>query len=230
MVQFSHQLIVLSVVCCAVRFELNHRIKETHASLYLPGDTVHLSDIDMIAGTPVLDIKPYIPQYDCPDARMSMDTEPYGSNTDQPNPMDVSLNEENPHEGSDSQLNSECNCDDMQNFHSEDKSKTDVPLAVSSTVSTQFSLPKEVHNVLQDVKSYVSQDEDYQLRCENKERDSPKANPPALTLEQPCFGEEAYTTIAGWIREPPVASLEVRFTPRAEKELAEFLPTHLAGK
>jgi len=30
------------------------------------GDTVHLSGIDLVDGTPVLDIKPYIPQYDAP--------------------------------------------------------------------------------------------------------------------------------------------------------------------
>lgn len=42
---------------------------------------------------------------------------------------------------------------------------------------------------------------------------------------RPCYGEEAYSTIAGWIREPPVTSLEVRFTPHAERELGEFLAT-----
>uniref|UniRef100_A0A8C4GPG1 tRNA methyltransferase O n=1 Tax=Dicentrarchus labrax TaxID=13489 RepID=A0A8C4GPG1_DICLA len=50
----------------------------------IAGDTVHLSDIDMIAGTPVLDIKPYIPEYDSPHTRMGTDSEPYDSNTDQP--------------------------------------------------------------------------------------------------------------------------------------------------
>ncbi|XP_059499848.1 tRNA (adenine(37)-N6)-methyltransferase isoform X2 [Stegostoma tigrinum] len=32
----------------------------------IEGDTVYLSGIDMIQGTPVLDIKPYIPEYDAP--------------------------------------------------------------------------------------------------------------------------------------------------------------------
>jgi tRNA (adenine37-N6)-methyltransferase len=30
------------------------------------GDTLHLSGVDMIDGTPILDVKPYIPQYDSP--------------------------------------------------------------------------------------------------------------------------------------------------------------------
>eukprot|EP00092_Neocalanus_flemingeri_P010159 GFUD01010949.1.p1 GENE.GFUD01010949.1~~GFUD01010949.1.p1 ORF type:complete len:271 (-),score=112.35 GFUD01010949.1:444-1256(-) len=33
------------------------------------GDTVHMSGVDMVDGTPVLDIKPYIPQYDAPHNR-----------------------------------------------------------------------------------------------------------------------------------------------------------------
>lgn len=31
-------------------------------------DTLHLTGVDMVDGTPVLDIKPYIPQYDSPQA------------------------------------------------------------------------------------------------------------------------------------------------------------------
>ncbi|XP_077461472.1 tRNA (adenine(37)-N6)-methyltransferase [Stigmatopora argus] len=50
------------------------------------GDTLHLSDIDMIAGTPVLDIKPYISDYDTPCSRKTADCH---SNTD-PAPLSPS--------------------------------------------------------------------------------------------------------------------------------------------
>ena len=33
---------------------------------FLSGNTLHLSGIDLLDGTPILDIKPYIPQYDSP--------------------------------------------------------------------------------------------------------------------------------------------------------------------
>lgn len=33
------------------------------------GDTVHMSGVDMVDGTPVLDIKPYLPMYDNPDTK-----------------------------------------------------------------------------------------------------------------------------------------------------------------
>ena len=32
----------------------------------IDGGTLHVSGIDLVDGTPVLDVKPYIPQYDCP--------------------------------------------------------------------------------------------------------------------------------------------------------------------
>ena len=35
------------------------------------GDTVHMTGVDLVDGTPVLDIKPYIPQYDSPQPRVS---------------------------------------------------------------------------------------------------------------------------------------------------------------
>ncbi|XP_063585587.1 tRNA (adenine(37)-N6)-methyltransferase-like [Penaeus indicus] len=33
---------------------------------YIEGDCIHLSGLDILDGTPVVDIKPYIPEYDCP--------------------------------------------------------------------------------------------------------------------------------------------------------------------
>ncbi|MCB2199236.1 tRNA (N6-threonylcarbamoyladenosine(37)-N6)-methyltransferase TrmO [bacterium] len=38
--------------------------------LKVEGSTLHVADIDILDGTPLLDIKPYAPQFDCfPDAR-----------------------------------------------------------------------------------------------------------------------------------------------------------------
>lgn len=201
----------------------------------IEGDTVHLSDIDMIAGTPVLDIKPYIPEYDSPDTRMNMDSEPYDSNLDQPNSASALLNEETnifspcKHSDTEAQLNieGERTAEDLGSLLSENKSETDSP----SGVSAQFSLPRDLCSVLEEVKAYVTQDDICQVSCESncQVSDPPQTRPSGVTADHPCFGEEAYTTIAGWIREPPVASLDVRFTPHAERELAEFLPTRLPG-
>lgn len=200
--------------------------KQMHSYFYFLGDTIHLSNIDMIAGTPVLDIKPYIPEYDSPHTRMGMDSQPYDSNTDQPTAsLDETTDTLNIREDADAQ--SDLECEKPDDFGSKG-CEADVPVTDSAKVCAQFSL----HKALEGVKAYVTHDDLRQVSCEGKDQvsDSPKIKPPELTAEHPCYGEEAYSTIAGWIREPPVGSLEVRFTPHAERELAEFLPTHLSGK
>ncbi|CAK6958575.1 tRNA (adenine(37)-N6)-methyltransferase [Scomber scombrus] len=190
------------------------------------GDRIHLTDIDMIAGTPVLDIKPYIPEYDSPQTRVGMDSEPYQSNTYQSKASAVSLNETpdilnlDYDSETDAQSNpkAERTEDNFGSQLSED----------SSRVRTQLLLPEDLCSVLDGVKGYVSRRD--QIDCESKPvLDSLKTKPTESTADRPFYGEETYSTIAGWIREPPVASLEVRFTPHAKRELAEFLPTHLSG-
>uniref|UniRef100_A0A8C3FZL4 tRNA (adenine(37)-N6)-methyltransferase n=2 Tax=Cyclopterus lumpus TaxID=8103 RepID=A0A8C3FZL4_CYCLU len=179
------------------------------------GDTIHLSNIDMITGTPVLDIKPYIPEYDNPISRMGSDET-----------VDIF----NPPKDSDDQtgLKSERNDDedDLCSFRSRDNSEADISVAdPSQSVSAQFSLHKDSQEVLEEVKAYVTQQDLCQLSCSREDQ----TKPPDATVAHPCDGEEAHSAIAGWIREPPVSSLEVRFTPQAERELADFLPTHSSG-
>uniref|UniRef100_A0A8C7Y409 tRNA methyltransferase O n=1 Tax=Oryzias sinensis TaxID=183150 RepID=A0A8C7Y409_9TELE len=168
-------------------------------------DTLYLSDIDMIAGTPVLDIKPYIPDYDCPDIRMSLESQQTDSD---PNIGDP--DEETDATGSVTRINAEVlltkDCCEKETF----------PL------STQVSAPKHLQNVLKEVEAFVTHIDTCQPSCESKNQvsDSAKSKPAALSTERPCYGVEA----ARWIRQPPIASLDVRFTPRAESQLAEFLP------
>ncbi|XP_061737009.1 tRNA (adenine(37)-N6)-methyltransferase [Nerophis ophidion] len=171
------------------------------------GDTIHLSDIDMIAGTPVLDIKPYIPEYDSPSTRMRDDCEP----CQQLDSARLSANHP-----TEAQLNVK-------------------KIAVKSVADTpnkdgcQFpnSLQGDALAMLEEVKAYLSQSDFRQASSAGKRRDS---DPSGVEQDQPpCYREEAYSTIAGWIREPPVASLEVRFTPHAERDLAQFLPTEQSG-
>ncbi|KAM3864806.1 tRNA (adenine(37)-N6)-methyltransferase [Diretmus argenteus] len=209
------------------------------------GDKIHLSDIDMIAGTPVLDIKPYIPEYDSPHTRVGMDLESYASDTDQPKVAAESTNTLNLHKdsGLDAQLNLQgersrhCN-EDPESLLSRDKfdvpDKVGIPSTDYSSCSTSPignaypSLPNDLPTVLEEVKAFVTQGDLFQLSSEGKYKvsDSPKTKLPELMVGNPSYGEEAYSTIAEWIREPPVTSLEVRFTPHAERELAEFLPSH----
>ncbi|KAM9769619.1 tRNA (adenine(37)-N6)-methyltransferase [Menidia menidia] len=190
-------------------------------------DTIHLSDIDIIAGTPVLDIKPYIPQYDSPGTRMTQDCLQREANTEQLKASTAPLNKETSVsncENTDAytQLNTKME-DDLWNLVSKDGPQTNN--------NEQLLLPKEVSDLLEEVGTFVAQADTSQHGCESKFQvsDSAKPNASKITEDHPCYGEEAYTAIAGWIREPPVTSLDVRFTPHAEKQLAEFLSTPLLG-
>lgn len=183
----------------------------------------------MIAGTPVLDIKPYIPEYDSPNNRKDMDSVTYDSNIVQPQATAVSLNEKS----DESDFQSRRSDDDaLGGLLSRDVSEADVPDTDSPRVSDQLCLPKHLHNVLEDIKTYVTQGDRCQVGSKSKDQflDSSKTKSPELIVDRPCYGQEAYSSIADWIREPPVGILKVRFTPHAEKELAQFLPTHLSGK
>lgn len=179
----------------------------------------------MIAGTPVLDIKPYIPDYDCPDVRMSLESQltdsdqnigaPGDLNTEK-NPVKSDEDEETDAPGNVTEINAEV-------LPTKDCCEKEI-----SPLSTQVSAPKHLQNVLKEVEAFVTHIDTCQPSCESKIQvsDSAKSKPAALSTERPCYGVEA----ARWIRQPPIASLDVRFTPRAESQLAEFLPAHPSGE
>ncbi|XP_034044380.1 tRNA (adenine(37)-N6)-methyltransferase [Thalassophryne amazonica] len=212
----------------------------------IDGDTIHLSDVDMIAGTPVLDIKPYIPEYDSPQARAAADLQCYKSDVHQQTATAGSQEESsilNFHIDSEIDVPSNPKCEQTSHCHDdepesllpEDKPRHDMPRSGSATSSSsesvRFSLLKDLQNVLEEAKTYVTQGDLLQLNCEDKYQmsDSAKTRRLDSAVECPRYGEEAYSTVAAWIREPPVSTLEVRFTPHAEKDLAKFFPSHLSG-
>lgn len=205
-------------------------------SFISPGDTLHLSDIDMIAGTPVLDIKPYIPEYDSPDTRMNTEAQRRDFNADQSDATHVPLNLKRSNLNPDADLDADAEfnvkrIDDEGNPLLKDNSGTDMSLTNASKVGDQLFPSSDLCSVLEDIEAFVNQENISQPCCESEYQVSKtEETKPAVTMDAPCYGEEFYTTIAGWIREPPVASLDVRFTPHAERQLAEFLPAHQSGK
>ncbi|XP_017273946.1 tRNA (adenine(37)-N6)-methyltransferase [Kryptolebias marmoratus] len=193
------------------------------------GDTLHLSDIDMIEGTPVLDIKPYIPDYDSPDGRTALNSRQHESDSDLPAAA-AAVNENT------SGLNPDEDSDEWVQFNMENQRAADddggdggrTPLRRDrSEADTRSVLPRDVCGVLDKLRVFVTQED---RRSKDRVPDCSKATPTSIAAERPRYGEEASATIASWIREPPVAGLDVRFTPHAEKQLAEFLPAHLAER
>ncbi|XP_008315351.1 tRNA (adenine(37)-N6)-methyltransferase isoform X2 [Cynoglossus semilaevis] len=187
------------------------------------GDTVHLSGIDMIAGTPVLDIKPFIPDYDSPKTRTCMDLA--DCDTNKTETVSVESNISNICNDFDPPSNSRDKTTCFDNWECQlpqDGSEVENPLINPPDLLTNSAVPEDIHSALQEVKVYVKQLEMQQSH--SQALDSPLSKALALSADRPSFGEEVYSTIAGWIREPPVGRLEVRFTPHAERELAGFLP------
>lgn len=134
----------------------------------IEGDTLHLTGIDLIDGTPILDIKPYIPDYDTP---------------------------------------------------------KEAPIQVFAT-----------DLIVQQMESLDSEEERDGLQ--------PAAKPPLSTSPRGIVsGEDSTSTAcssscqevrtAEWLNRPPVSSLVVKFTPRAEEQLKNFKPkslTTMAGQ
>ncbi|RVE76152.1 hypothetical protein OJAV_G00005630 [Oryzias javanicus] len=192
----------------------------------IEGDTLYLSDIDMIAGTPVLDIKPYIPDYDCPDVRISLESQEKDLDQTIAAPADLNAERIPLNSDEEEEMNAPLNVTRMGGEDEEvHLSKDKICEADSSQPSHQVSAPKLLQNVLEEAEAFVTQNNICQASCESKKQNSATSKPAALSTERPYFGVEA----ARWIREPPVASLDVRFTPQAESQLAEFLPAHPSG-
>ncbi|CAL8331685.1 unnamed protein product [Lota lota] len=210
------------------------------------GDTIHLSGIDMIDGTPVLDIKPYISDYDSPLSRPGGDVEPYEMDVGQSemaafppdeimgDTLSFRMNSGTPSSGRDTSLAkaeftkvTSANSSPRTTFKDEaitadveNRSEaSSLPVADANAYSAA-PLSKELSNVLVEVKAYVNETD------LNSDKEVSKSKRPETTPCSPelCYGEEAYSTIAAWIRAPPVGNLEVRFTPHAQRELAKFLP------
>ncbi|XP_026060199.1 tRNA (adenine(37)-N6)-methyltransferase [Carassius auratus] len=181
----------------------------------ITGDTLHLSGVDIIAGTPVLDIKPYIPDYDSPKTRRDDTNSEYRQTspfTDSPMPQVMDLDEEPDISGTSSESSSELR---------------DCAAGPSDFSQSQRSGSSDVTDVLAEVKNYVKQQQLFTESLEDKQSDSPECtslSTDRLSSSSLKFGSEDYSTIAAWVRTPPVSNLDVRFTANAEKELKEFVP------
>ncbi|XP_043105594.1 tRNA (adenine(37)-N6)-methyltransferase isoform X2 [Puntigrus tetrazona] len=172
-------------------------------------DTLHLSGVDMIAGTPVLDIKPYIPDYDSPKTRRddtNREYRPASPSTDSQMPLDL---------------------DEEANGSERSSEPSSEIRACSSGASAERFGSGDVTDVLAEVKDYVKQQQLFTESPEDRQTDSPECasvTTTRLSSSSLKFGCEDYGTIAAWVRAPPVSDLDVRFTANAEQELKEFVP------
>lgn len=212
------------------------------------GGALYLSGIDMIHGTPVLDIKPYIADYDSPQNLI----EPLGEfnlHNNQHKPKTVSWSDGK----TDSCAQQQPSQYDEPQSCSRTKEKPKCPKDRTSgengtqhdTAKIQRSSPKhreiaadlglgprsgQSPNVAEEQmgpyhleKSFSEEDTDQRLR-RGKEAVVPQENSAEVQpvpLGRPSrLADAAHRSVVPtWVREAPVATLEVRFTPHAEMDL-----------
>ncbi|KAI4903736.1 hypothetical protein NFI96_005127 [Prochilodus magdalenae] len=167
----------------------------------ITGDTLHLSGVDLIAGTPVLDIKPYIPDYDSPATQTNINVR---------------------YEQTDDTVDSETEAEPegLQNLGYSSSGLDSDMFPASVGLSEPFD--SAFSKTLADVREYLQQGEQCVETLTNRKLTDPDTQRDGAS--RLCYGADSYSSIADWIRNPPVAKLSVRFTPTAEKELKEFQP------
>ncbi|CAD7687553.1 unnamed protein product [Nyctereutes procyonoides] len=232
----------------------------------LEGGAIYLSGIDMIHGTPVLDIKPYIAEYDSPQNLVetlqdfNLQKNQYKpQNTSQSNgkidsydqrqisrsdkPQAYSHTKEKPKcpedRTSEDNMKRDNSTKVQQNSpqHREIaadlglESRNDESLNVVEEQIGPYCLEKSFSDKIRHVQGVMAVDEksfseegtEKRLRS-GKEAVIPKGNsaelqPMALHCPSRMAGAAPHSMVPAWVREAPVATLEVRFTPHAEMDL-----------
>ncbi|KAF5901888.1 sperm-associated antigen 5-like, partial [Clarias magur] len=169
------------------------------------GDVLHLSGVDLISGTPVLDIKPYIPEYDSPVTHTTLHVQPQCQQEANPDTTDT-LEEAEPIEPE----SLESSCTSSSHPEADERQGEVVEFSAGSNA---------VGGVLEEVREFLQQG----TLCSQSRVEDKLTDAPARDEEEVCVSN---SSVASWIRHPPVDTLNVRFTPTAERELAGFLPPH----
>ncbi|XP_028661697.2 tRNA (adenine(37)-N6)-methyltransferase isoform X1 [Erpetoichthys calabaricus] len=225
----------------------------------IKGDTIYLSGIDMIQGTPVLDIKPYIPEYDSPQLK-SMDQltknvicqdfplfptfeGEFSESETEDNSVKRELTSSETPEGF---LGASVYCSGESRSSRSEYEDQQCPVSsitceavshLDTQPAAQISKENHLLSALLKIKDYLnesaasSKNEDakavVETDCSVGDALSEKSR--TSSLEHAASEESASTTVASWVRESPVSSLEVRFTPHAENALSDFQPANKTG-
>ncbi|KAG8595177.1 hypothetical protein GDO81_001441 [Engystomops pustulosus] len=199
------------------------------------GDTLYLSGIDIIQGTPVLDIKPYIAEYDSPRLAVSP----------KENVQEKTFQEED----GDS-YNTVLQAKDREQCIERSIQDNNIPFLDKNNKSEKYDRSSIKQEILQDLKQelaietagesnlvedcctlqrfssnhLVENIETLKLSQDSPSNETSKLNE---TKEKPCTSDSFE---AKWVTESPVPSLAVRFTTYAERELRQFKAPHESGE
>ncbi|CAL4140255.1 unnamed protein product, partial [Meganyctiphanes norvegica] len=167
----------------------------------LEGDCLHLSGLDILDSTPIVDIKPYIPEYDQPpEINKYVKCEVIGGG-----------------------LHQDKDKTQIESSHTDNTLKlADKAISHNACERTQFK--RKIENVDKTERSKI-----YDLNIEN-EFDTKEGGKDFIDKEENISTNEKLAgehdinnaKIAPWLLEPPVSQLEVVINPRAEKQIILF--------
>ncbi|XP_017383332.1 tRNA (adenine(37)-N6)-methyltransferase isoform X1 [Cebus imitator] len=216
------------------------------------GGAIYLSGIDMIHGTPILDIKPYIAEYDSPQNVMEPLAD-FNLQNNQHKPKTVPQSDGKTDSCDQRQLSG---CDEPQPYHGtkekpkcpEDRTSEENCLTHSDTAQSQQAFPmhREItadfglesrsdqsSSVAEEQigpycleKSFLEEGTDKKLeRVEGAavlQGSRAETQPRAPHYPAGRADGALHSVVPAWVREAPVATLEVRFTPHAEMDLVQL--------
>ncbi|XP_044142031.1 tRNA (adenine(37)-N6)-methyltransferase [Bufo gargarizans] len=184
------------------------------------GDTVYLSGIDMIQGTPVIDIKPYIAEYDSPRPKGSLkecleEVTSQAEGGDVSSPVFQRKNSEHKKRSEQDDHNPFLDIDDQS------VDKCDLSGQILDNVLETDSEPSSVEDTcsLPEFSSKLLVEED--IKNLKQSQDLPGQRNGSFSESQDKPGT-CDSFVAKWVTESPVPRLTVRFTPHSEKELRQF--------
>ncbi|KAI5644609.1 tRNA (adenine(37)-N6)-methyltransferase [Phthorimaea operculella] len=190
----------------------------------IEGNKVHFLGVDMVSGTPVLDIKPYIPQYDYPavfGASMSLERPPTEGISDAADAMQ-GLNVDD--DGYDTRslsprLTHPMRIDTNQSPLSRSPQENTSPNPQNDLVALVSPSPDSPPSIDLPVRSPISRPDFERGAPDGQERFTP-----------PQSGNSIQgVRIAPWISDPPTPTYEVRFTEDVEDRLVELIGDRAPG-
>ncbi|XP_016078558.1 PREDICTED: tRNA (adenine(37)-N6)-methyltransferase isoform X2 [Miniopterus natalensis] len=212
------------------------------------GGAIYLSGIDMIHGTPVLDIKPYIADYDSPQhlidtlgecnvqnneyepktmSRSDGETDSCAqqqlSGYDEPQPCSRTKEEPKCPEDRTSGENDMQRGDTARIQRSSPKHREIADLSLESRSDQGLSVTEEQISPYHLEKNFSEEGSDKRPRRGKEavvlQGNSAEVQPVALHRPPRMADAAHHSVVPAWVREAPVATLEVRFTPHAEMDL-----------
>ncbi|EFB16847.1 hypothetical protein PANDA_002921, partial [Ailuropoda melanoleuca] len=208
------------------------------------GGAMYLSGIDMIHGTPVLDIKPYIAEYDSPQNLIEplqdfnlQNSQYKPPNTSQANGKTDSCDQrqlsrcDKPQACSHTKEKPKCPEDRTsgENYMKHDNStkiqqkfpqhrEIAADLGLESRSDQSLSVAEERIGPCCLEKSISEEDTEKRLTV-IAQGNSAEMHPVAPPCPSRMADAARHSVVPAWVREAPVATLEVRFTPHAETDL-----------